>query len=59
MIVVLPTQGFTKIEHNGEEFYVGPENQILARVKSTVEDVLAQTEPLEESELISEEDLII
>ena len=41
--VVLPTQGFTKIEHNGEEFYVGPENQILARVKSTVEDVLAET----------------
>ena len=31
--VVLPTQGFTKIEHNGEEFYVGPENQILARVR--------------------------
>ncbi len=54
--VVLPTQGFTKIEHNGEEFYVGPENQILARVKSSVEDVLAQTEPLEESELISEEE---
>ena len=54
--VVLPTQGFTKIEHNGEEFYVGPENQILARVKSTVADVLAETEPLEESELISEEE---
>ena len=42
--VVLPTQGFTKIEHNGEEFYVGPENQILARITSTVEDVLAETE---------------
>ena len=54
--VVLPTQGFTKIEHNGEEFYVGPENQILARFKSTVADVLAETEPLEESELISEEE---
>ena len=54
--VVLPTQGFTKIEHNGEEFYVGPESQILARVKSTVADVLAETEPLEESELISEEE---
>ena len=54
--VVLPTQGFTKIEHNGEEFYVGPENQILARVKSSVEDVLAETEPLEESVLISEEE---
>jgi len=54
--VVLPTQGFTKLEHNGEEFYVGPENQILAKVKSSVEDVLAQTEPLNESELISEEE---
>lgn len=54
--VVLPTQGFTKVEHNGEEYYVGPENQILARVKSSVADALAQTEPLEESELISEEE---
>ena len=54
--VVLPTQGFTKIEHKGEEFYVGPENQVLAKVKSSVEDVLAETEPLEESELISEEE---
>jgi len=42
--VVLPTQGFTKVEHNGEEYYVGPENSILARVKSTVEDALAETE---------------
>ena len=42
--VVLPTQGFTKVEHNGEEYYVGPENAILARVKSTVEDALAETE---------------
>jgi|UPI0004AE07AB chaperonin GroES len=48
--VVLPTQGFTKIEHNGEEYYVGPENQILARVKSTVADVLAETEVTEEEQ---------
>ena len=48
--VVLPTQGFTKVEHNGEEFYVGPENQILARVKSSVEDVLAETEVTPEEE---------
>jgi len=54
--VVLPTQGFTKIEHKGEEYYVGPENQVLAKVKSSVEDVLAETDPLEESELISEEE---
>ena len=32
-IVVLPTQGFTKLEYEGEEFYVGPENQILAKIK--------------------------
>ena len=54
--VVLPTQGFTKLEHKGEEYYIGPENQVLAKVKSSVEDVLAQTEPLNESELISEEE---
>ncbi len=33
-VVILPTMGFTKLEHDGEEFYVGPENSILARVKS-------------------------
>ena len=32
-IVILPTMGFTKIEHDKEEFYVGPENAILARLK--------------------------
>ena len=48
--VVLPTQGFTKVEHNGEEYYVGPENSILARVKSTVEDALAETEVTPEEE---------
>ena len=48
--VVLPTQGFTKVEHNGEDYYVGPENQILARVKSTVEDALASTEVTEEEQ---------
>ena len=48
--VVLPTQGFTKVEHNGEEYYVGPENQILARVKSTVEDALVSTEVTEEEQ---------
>ena len=34
--VILPTQGFTKLPYNGEEYYVGPENQILAKInKST------------------------
>ena len=30
--VVLPTMGFTKLPFQGEEYYVGPENQILAKV---------------------------
>mgnify|MGYP003112785954 CR=1 FL=1 len=49
-IVVLPTQGFTRLEHNGEDYYVGPENQILARVKKEVmiEKILEETEPLKE-----------
>jgi len=32
-VVILPTMGFTKLEHDGEEYFVGPENQILARIK--------------------------
>jgi hypothetical protein len=24
--------GFTKLPHDGEEYYVGPENQILAKI---------------------------
>mgnify|MGYP003121840708 CR=1 FL=1 len=55
-IVVLPTQGFTKLEHEGEEYYVGPENQILAKVKIPVEEVLAETEPHNEEHLISEKE---
>tara|TARA_R100001509_G_scaffold163722_1_gene138956 strand:- start:429 stop:722 length:294 start_codon:yes stop_codon:yes gene_type:complete len=31
-IVVLPTQGFTKLPYEGEEYWVGPENQILAKI---------------------------
>ena len=30
--VVLPTMGFTKIEHKGDEYLIGSENQILAEV---------------------------
>ena len=49
-VVVLPTQGFTKIENDGEEYYVGPENQILARVKKEVniEEILSGTEVTKE-----------
>jgi chaperonin GroES len=31
-IVVLPTMGFTKLQFKGDEYFIGPENQILARV---------------------------
>ena len=58
-IVVLPTQGFTRLEHEGTEYYVGPENQILAKIKKevNVEDVLSETEPLDDDYLISEEEM--
>lgn len=32
--VVLPTMGFTKFPFDGEEYYVGPETQILARINT-------------------------
>lgn len=48
--VVLPTMGFTKLPYDGEEYYVGPENQILAKIVETVsvEDALAETELTDE-----------
>ena len=48
--VILPTIGFTKLEHKGEEYYIGQENQILARIKNitSVEDVLSETKVSEE-----------
>ena len=33
-IVVLPTQGFTKLPYDGEEYWVGPENQVLAKINN-------------------------
>lgn len=30
--VVLPTMGFTKLQHKGDEYFIGAENQILAEV---------------------------
>lgn len=32
-IVVLPTMGFTRFEYKGEEYWIGPENQVLAVLK--------------------------
>ena len=31
-LVVLPTMGFTKLPFDGEDYYIGPENQILAKI---------------------------
>jgi chaperonin GroES len=32
-IIILPTLGFTKLEYNGEEYWVGIENNVLGRIK--------------------------
>ena len=44
--VVLPTQGFTKLPFNGEDYLVGPENNVLARMdrEVSIEDALESTE---------------
>jgi chaperonin GroES len=44
-VVVLPTMGFTKLEHKGEEYFIGSENQILAKINSTtsIDEVLKKT----------------
>ena len=33
-VVILPTMGFSKLQHDGDEYYIGTEKQILARVKT-------------------------
>ena len=30
--VILPTMGFARLQFEGDEYFIGPENQILARV---------------------------
>jgi chaperonin GroES len=30
--VILPTMGFSRLQFEGDEYFIGPENQILARV---------------------------
>ena len=37
-IIVLPTMGFSKLEHEGEEYWIGPENQVLARLNNETEE---------------------
>jgi hypothetical protein len=36
---------FTKLQHEGEEYYIGPENQILAKIteKLDVSEILEET----------------
>lgn len=31
-IVILPTMGFSKMEFQGEEYWLGPENQVLSKI---------------------------
>jgi co-chaperonin GroES (HSP10) len=31
-IVVLPTMGFTKFEFEGQEYWIGKENEVLAKI---------------------------
>ena len=38
-VVVLPTMGFTKFEFKGEDYYIGPENQILAIIEEDLTEV--------------------
>ena len=46
--------GFTKLPFDGEEYYVGPENQVLAKVNDAKDLNEALSETLEN---LSEEDL--
>jgi chaperonin GroES len=32
-VVILPTMGFSRLQFDNEEYYIGNENQILARIK--------------------------
>ncbi len=49
-IVVLPTMGFTKFEYEGVEYWIGKENEVLAKIKKSVsvEGILEETELTEE-----------
>ena len=44
-VVILPTMGFAKLEHEGEDYYIGSENQILAKINTTttIDEVLKET----------------
>ena len=37
--IILPTMGFSKLEHEGEEYWIGPENQVLGRLVEDFSEV--------------------
>ena len=37
-IVILPTMGFSKLQFDNEEYYIGNENQILAKIKQEINE---------------------
>ena len=45
--VILPQMGPVKVEHEGTDYYVCPENQILAILEEEIEEVLKNTTPFE------------
>jgi len=49
-VVVLPTMGFTKFEYQSETYWIGKENEVLAKIKKSlkVNEVLDQTELTDE-----------
>jgi|TARA_B100001094_G_C18021003_1_gene715090 chaperonin GroES len=51
--VVLPTMGFTRFQFDGEEYFVGPENQVLAVVSEDVniDKIIAETEVSKEDKV--------
>ena len=36
--IILPTMGFSKLEHEGEEYWIGPENQVLGKLVDETEE---------------------
>ena len=37
--IILPTMGFSKLEHEGDEYWIGPENQVLGRLVEDFSEV--------------------
>jgi hypothetical protein len=61
-IIVLPTMGLlAKFEYMGDEYWIGPENHVLARIAKkelSIEEVLEQTEVTDkEKEYLTIEDI--